>query len=86
MFLGFLMFAGCRSKMAHNVLMLALSDVAATPSHHKCNKTFHSATDFPRENPEVAIEANRCYLPFYPKVHLAILFSFLPFYGHLEKK
>jgi hypothetical protein len=24
------------------------------------NKTFHSAADFPQENPEVAIEANRC--------------------------
>jgi len=24
------------------------------------NKTFHSAADFPEENPEVAIEANRC--------------------------
>jgi hypothetical protein len=24
------------------------------------NKIFHSATDFPAENPKVAIEANRC--------------------------
>jgi len=43
-----------------NVLRLALSGVAPTPSHYKYNKTFHSAADFPKENPEVAIEANRC--------------------------
>ena len=44
-----------------DVLRLALSGVAPTPSHYKYNKTFHSAADFPKENPEVAIEANRCY-------------------------
>ena len=27
-------------------------------------KTFHSAADFPQENPEVAIEANRCCATF----------------------
>ena len=43
-----------------NVLRLALSGVEPTPSHYKYNKTFHSAADFPKENPEVAIEANRC--------------------------
>jgi hypothetical protein len=47
--------------MTHNVLRLALSGVAPTPSHYKYNKTFHSAPDFPTENPEIAIEANRCY-------------------------
>jgi hypothetical protein len=46
--------------MAYNVLWLALSGVELTPSHYKYNKTFHSAADFPQENPEVAIEANRC--------------------------
>ena len=45
----------------YNVLRLALSGVEPTPSHYKYNKTFHSAADFPQENPEVAIEANRCY-------------------------
>ena len=48
------------SKLSANVLRLALSGVAPTPSHYKYNKTFHSAADFPEENPEVAIEANRC--------------------------
>jgi hypothetical protein len=48
-------------KQLFNVSRLALSGVAPTPSHYKYNKTFHSATDFPQENPEVAIEANRCY-------------------------
>ena len=43
-----------------NVMWLAFSGVAPTPSHYKYNKTFHSAADFPQENPEVAIEANRC--------------------------
>ena len=47
-------------KVTANVLRLALSGVAPTPSHYKYNKTFHSAADFPQENPEVAIEANRC--------------------------
>jgi hypothetical protein len=46
--------------LAGNVSRLALSGVAPTPSHYKYNKTFHSAADFPQENPEVAIEANRC--------------------------
>ena len=44
-------------KLAY-VLRLALSGVTPTPSHYKYNKTFHSAADFPKENPEVAIEAN----------------------------
>jgi hypothetical protein len=44
----------------HNVMWLAFSGVEPTPSHYKYNKTFHSAADFPQENPEVAIEANRC--------------------------
>jgi hypothetical protein len=48
-------------RIADNVSRLALSGVAPTPSHYKYNKTFHSATDFPQENPEVAIEANCCY-------------------------
>jgi len=48
-----------------NVLWLALSGVAPTPSHYKYNKTFHSAADFPQENPEIAIEANRCYQQFF---------------------
>jgi hypothetical protein len=43
-----------------NVMWLAFSGVEPTPSHYKYNKTFHSAADFPQENPEVAIEANRC--------------------------
>ena len=47
-------------RMTANVSRLALSGVAPTPSHYKYNKTFHSAADFPQENPEVAIEANRC--------------------------
>ena len=47
-------------KVTANVMWLALSGVAPTPSHYKYNKTFHSAADFPKENPEVAIEANRC--------------------------
>jgi hypothetical protein len=34
-------------KLAYNVLRLALSGVAPTPSHYKYNKTFHSAADFP---------------------------------------
>ena len=46
--------------LAYNVPRLALSGVEPTPSHYKYNKTFHSAADFPQENPEVAIEANRC--------------------------
>jgi hypothetical protein len=41
-------------------MWLAFSGVEPTPSHNKYNKTFHSAADFPQENPEVAIEANRC--------------------------
>jgi hypothetical protein len=47
-------------QLAHNVLRLALSGVTPTPSHYKYNKTFHSAAYFPQENPEAAIEANRC--------------------------
>ena len=50
--------------VAHNVLWLALSGVEPKPSHYKYNKTFHSAADFPQENPEVAIEANRCQQQF----------------------
>jgi hypothetical protein len=41
-------------------MRLAFSGVEPTPSHYKYNKTFDSAADFPEENPEVAIEANRC--------------------------
>jgi len=41
-------------------MRLAFSGVEPTPSHYKYNKTFHSTADFPQENPEVAIEANRC--------------------------
>ena len=55
--------SNCRKKMVFSqpdVLRLALSGVEPTPSHYKYNKTFHSAADFPTENPEVAIEANRC--------------------------
>ena len=55
--------SNCRKKTVFSqpdVLRLALSGVAPTPSHYKYNKTFHSAADFPEENPEVAIEANRC--------------------------
>ena len=43
-----------------NVIRLAFSGVEPAPSHYKYDKTFHSAADFPTENPEVAIEANRC--------------------------
>ena len=50
----------CSSTVSYNVLRLALSGVEPTPNHYKYNKTFHSAADFPQENPEVAIEANRC--------------------------
>jgi hypothetical protein len=50
--------------MWYNVSRLAFSGVESTPSHYKYNKTFHSAADFPQENPEVAIEANRCYSQF----------------------
>ena len=50
--------------IAFNVLRLALSGVEPAPSHYKYNKTFHSAADFPQENPEVAIEANRCCAAF----------------------
>jgi hypothetical protein len=46
--------------MAYNVMRLAFSGVEPAPNHYKYNKTFHSAADFPQENPEVAIEANRC--------------------------
>jgi hypothetical protein len=46
--------------IAFNVMRLAFSGVEPAPSHYKYNKTFHSAADFPQENPEVAIEANRC--------------------------
>jgi len=50
----------CFFKLAYNVLRLAFSGVEQTPSHYKYNKTFHSAADFPQENSEIAIEANRC--------------------------
>jgi len=50
----------CSAKILHNVQRLAFSSVAPTPSHNKYNETFHSVADFPTENPEVAIEANRC--------------------------
>ena len=53
----------CRKKRVFSqpdVLRLALSGVEPAPSHYKYNKTFHSTADFPQENPEVAIEANRC--------------------------
>ncbi len=46
-------------------MWLAFSGVEPTPSHYKYNKTFHSAADFPQENPEVAIEANRCYMQYF---------------------
>ncbi len=52
--------ASSHKQLFFNVLRLALSGVTPTPSHYKYNKTFHSAADFPQENPEVAIEANRC--------------------------
>jgi hypothetical protein len=42
-----------------NGLGLALIGVEPTPSRYKYNKTFHPAADFPQQNPEVAIEANR---------------------------
>ena len=48
------------AKLTHNVMRLAFSGVEPALSHYKYNKTFHSAADFPQENPEVAIEANRC--------------------------
>ena len=54
--------------LATNVLWLALSGVAPTPSHYKYNKTFHSAADFPQENPEVAIEANRCCKQYFYQI------------------
>ena len=53
----------CRKKRVFSqpdVSQLAFSGVEPTPSHYKYNKTFHSAADFPKENPKVAIEANRC--------------------------
>ena len=53
-------FCNLAGSIAYNVLRLALSGDAPTPSHYKYNKTFQSAADFPKENPEVAIEANRC--------------------------
>jgi hypothetical protein len=43
-----------------DVMWLAFSGVEPTSSHYKYNKTFHSAADFPQENPKVAIEVNRC--------------------------
>jgi hypothetical protein len=46
-------------------MWLAFSGVEPTPSHYKYNKTFHSAADFPQENPEVAIEANCCCRQFF---------------------
>ena len=60
--------SNCRKKMVFSqpdVLRLAFSGVAQIPSHYKYNKTFHSAADFPQENPEVAIEANRCWWQLY---------------------
>ena len=55
--------SNCRKKMVFSqpdVMRLAFSGAEPTPSHYKYNKTFHSAADFPQENPEVAIEANLC--------------------------
>jgi hypothetical protein len=46
-------------------MRLAFSGVEPAPSHYKYNKTFHSAADFPQENSEVAIEANRCCMLFF---------------------
>jgi len=63
-------FNGFFYKMCYNVMWLALSGVAPTPSHYKYNKTFHSAADFPKENPEVAIEANRCCVQFFIQFRL----------------
>jgi hypothetical protein len=60
--------------MAYNVMWLAFSGVEPVPSHYKYNKTFHSAADFPQENSEVAIEANRCYMPFF---YMSTFFKFL---------
>jgi hypothetical protein len=42
-------------------MRLAFSSITPPPSHYKYNKTFHRAADFPQENPEEAIEANRCW-------------------------
>jgi hypothetical protein len=50
-------------------MRLAFSGVEPTPSHYKYNKTFHSAADFPTENPEVAIEANRCACCTTPQIY-----------------
>jgi hypothetical protein len=58
-----------RSRIELIVMWLALSGVEPTPSHYKYNKTFHSAADFPQENPEVAIEANRCCATFLFNFH-----------------
>ena len=71
------LFSSVLSKITGNVLRLALSGVAPTPSHYKYNKTFHSAADFPKENPEVAIEANRCCeLDFLKLFYPSIICSF----------
>jgi hypothetical protein len=66
--------------MFANVLWLAFSGVTPTPSHYKYNKTFHSAADFPAENPEVAIEANRGCTTFLYSVYNSLdLFQPLQF-------
>ena len=58
-------FAFFLDNITANVMWLAFSGVEPTPSHYKYSKTFHSAADFPQENPEVAIEANRCCAMFF---------------------
>jgi hypothetical protein len=62
--------------MLPNVSRLENCGENTTPSLHKYNKTFHSAADFPQENPEVAIEANRCcafgFIYFYCRGFLKI--------------
>jgi hypothetical protein len=67
--------------MTHNVMWLAFSGVEPTPSHYKYNKTFHSAADFPQENPEVAIEANRCYMQALVNFYNFIFNFFRVFYS-----
>jgi hypothetical protein len=46
-------------ELTANVKRVAFSCVELTPSHYKYNKTFHSAADFPMQNPKVSIEPNR---------------------------
>ena len=72
-------------KIDGNVLWLAFSGVEPAPSHYKYNKTFHSAADFPQENPEVAIEANRCYRkPFFISTLFKFQFSKVSFYVFMK--